>query len=498
MYLGLDLGTSGLKAIILDDQGHVIAQANTALTVQTPHPLWSEQDAEDWWLACKQSILSLAEQGHDLSRIKSLGVAGQMHGATLLDSQNNVLRPVILWNDGRSAAQCVTLKQREPNLEVLSGNLAMPGFTAPKLLWVAENEPDVFAKTAKVLLPKDYLNFRLTGTFSSEMSDAAGTLWLNPETRDWSDELLTATGLTRDHMPTLYEGHQVIGYLTASVAAELGLPVVPVVAGAGDNAAGAIGVGVTDPGQAFISLGTSGVYFVVSDKHHASPENTVHAFCHCLPNRWHQMSVMLSAAQSLSWFADLVKTEVGDLLVELDDSGIEETAILFLPYLSGERTPHNNPNAVGSFFGLTQGTSRAEMTLAVLQGVSFSFADGQDALDAAGTPINDITLIGGGARSARWRQMLADVLNRPLTFREGGEVGPALGAARLALLQSKQSEQGITDNSDAFNALVAEICPAPSIVAVHRPDLVKHQKYQQKLNEYRALYQQTRTIQRIQ
>ncbi len=497
MFLGLDLGTSGLKAVLIGYDGKLIGQAQMPLTVSSPEPLWSEQDPESWWIACKLSVEALASEGHDLSKVETIGLSGQMHGATLLDEDNKILRPCILWNDGRSADQCLRLTTLEPELETLSGNLAMPGFTAPKILWVKENEAEVFKKIAKVLLPKDYLNFRLTGKFCSEASDAAGTLWLNPETRDWSDKLLAATGLNRSHMPELFEGSQICGELSASIASELGLPVVPVVAGAGDNAAGAVGVGVTEPGQAFISLGTSGVYFVVSDQHRASPENTVHAFCHCLPNRWHQMAVALSAAQSLAWFAGIVNAEVGELLNELDESQVNDTPILFLPYLAGERTPHNDPNASGTFFGLQQNTQRAEMTLAVMQGVAFAIADGQQALEAANVDIKDVTLIGGGARSERWRQMLADVLNKTLTFREGGEVGPALGAARLALLSARQQQENIADDSPEFDKLVASVCPPPQKVAEHKPDLEKHEKYQKRHNQYRALYVQTRSIQRI-
>ncbi len=485
MYLGLDLGTSGLKAVLIDEAGKVVGQENAPVSVSNPKPLWSEQDPLAWWDAAVKAVAGLKAQVGDLSGVKSVGIAGQMHGATLLDADNNILRPCILWNDGRCFEECAELEAAVPNFQELSGNLAMPGFTAPKLMWVKKHEPEVFEKVAKVLLPKDYLAFRLTGNYSGDMSDGAGTLWLDPAKRAWSEELLAGSGMTADQMPTVYEGTDVVGSITADAAAALGLPEVPVVAGAGDNAAGAVGVGVTEPGQAFLSLGTSGVYFSVSDSHCASPENTVHAFCHCLPGRWHQMTVSLSAANSLSWFADLVKTEVPALLEELAESGITQTPVTFLPYLSGERTPHNDPTAVGAFYGMTNGTTRAEMTLAVLEGVAYSFADGQDALEAAGTKIDNVTLIGGGARSPIWRQMLADILERPLTFRDGGEVGPGLGAARLAQL-------GVAEE---FNSeLLARVCPPPPVVAEHAPNAEMKDYYQKQLGRYRELYKLTKSL----
>ncbi len=425
-YLGLDLGTSGLKAVLTDSSGAVVDTESAGVTTSTPQPLWVEQQPEDWWQALKTALSALGKR-QDLSQVAAIGLAGHMHGAVLVDSAGEVIRPCIMWNDGRSGAECEALESFLPDFRERSGNVAMPGFTSPKVLWVSRHEPDAFARIDKVLLPKDYLRYRMTGTQVSEMSDAAGTLWLNPAKRDWDDELLRVTGLERAHMPDLVEGSRVSGELSAEAADQLGLPVVPVVGGAGDNAAGAVGVGVTRPGQGFISLGTSGVYFVVSDDHCAAPEHTVHAFCHCLPERWHQMSVMLSAASSLEWFAGINATDVSTLLGELEDSGVTETDVTFLPYLTGERTPHNDPRARAQFFGLTSASTRAHMTLSILEGVAFSMADGEAALQAAGTPLDDISLIGGGARSVRWRQIIADVLQRPLHFREGGEVGPGLG-----------------------------------------------------------------------
>jgi xylulokinase len=487
MYLGLDLGTSGLKGVVIDDKGNVLVQESVALTVDSPHAMWSEQDPESWWLAFIDVIQQL-QQRLDLSKLKAIGLSGQMHGATLLNSQGEVLRPCILWNDGRSQAQCQALMAEFPDLIERSGNLAMPGFTAPKIRWVQENEPDIFAQLAYVLLPKDYLAYRLTGFMSSDCSDAAGTLWLNPQTRQWDDALLVATGLTQANMPRVYEGCDVVGVLSEEVALQLGLPLLPLVAGAGDNAAGAVGMGVTNPGQGFISLGTSGVYFTVSESHKANPQNTVHAFCHALPNRWHQMGVTLSAANSLAWFAKLVDKTVVELLDALEDSDLQRTNVLFLPYLSGERTPHNDPQANGQFVGLTNTTKVEEMTLAVLEGVAFSLLDCQNALNSAGSVVDDLSLISGGARSALWRQMIASVLNKRLIYRDGGDVGPGLGAARLALLGEQQSQ-----GSD-IESLIMQYCTMPETLQVHEPEAALAPYYRDKYALYQYLYHATKSL----
>ncbi|UTW00395.1 xylulokinase [Marinomonas rhizomae] len=487
MYLGLDLGTSGLKGVVIDDNGNVLAQESVSLTVDSPQATWSEQNPLSWWQACKTVVQQL-QQRLDLSKLKALGLSGQMHGATLLDAQGNVLRPCILWNDGRSQAQCEALMAQFPELIERSGNLYMPGFTAPKIRWVQENEPEIFTNLAHVLLPKDYLAYRLTGTMSSDCSDAAGTLWLNPETRQWDDALLAATGLTQANMPKMYEGCDVVGSLSEAVAQELELPQLPVVAGAGDNAAGAVGMGVTNPGQGFISLGTSGVYFTVSESHKANPLNTVHAFCHALPNRWHQMGVTLSAANSLAWFAKLVDKSVAELLDALEDSDMQRTNVLFLPYLSGERTPHNDPLANGQFIGLTNTTNVEAMTLAILEGVAFSLLDSQNALYSAGSAVDELSLIGGGARSALWRQIIANVLNKLLIYRDGGDVGPGLGAARLALLGEKQGQ------NKSIESLITEYCTMPDVLEVHEPDSSLGAYYQEKYALYQSLYQSTKDL----
>ena len=478
MFLGIDIGTSGVKAVLVDGDQRMVAQANEALTVARPEPLWSEQDPGSWWRATRAAVAALKAEAPDaLGAVEGIGLSGQMHGATLLDESDRVLRPAILWNDGRSASQCEALEAAEPRSREITGNLAMPGFTAPKLLWIAEHEPDVFRQTNKVLLPKDYVRLLMTGEYASDMSDAAGTLWLDVAARDWSEPMLAATGLTMDHMPRLVEGSAPSGTLRPEVAAEWGMGASVVVAGgAGDNAGGAAGIGVVAPGEAFLSLGTSGVLFVANEGFAPNPAQAVHAFCHCLPGTWHQMSVILSAASCLTWLAGLTGAESeAALLAEAAESPARADDPLFLPYLSGERTPHNDPHARGVFFGLALATDRGALCRAVLEGVAFAFADGQDALANAGTAIGDVAVIGGGARSAYWGQILANVLDRPLGYHEGGEVGPAFGAARLGRL-------AVTDEA------VADVCTAPPVRESIAPAQGGHDFHSARRQHFAALY----------
>lgn len=478
MYIGIDLGTSGVKAILLDEQGNVVASQTEKLTVSRPHPLWSEQDPEHWWLATDRAIKALAEQ-HSLRGVKALGLAGQMHGATLLDKQQRVLRPAILWNDGRCGEECAMLEAQVSESRKITGNLMMPGFTAPKLLWVQRHEPDIFRLVDKVLLPKDYLRLRMTGECASDMSDSAGTLWMDTGKRDWSDEMLAACQLTRAQMPALFEGSEITGTLLPAVADAWNMSPVPVVAGGGDNAAGAVGVGMADVGQAMLSLGTSGVYFAVSNGFLSKPESAVHSFCHALPGRWHLMSVMLSAASCLDWAAKLTGLNSVPALIEAAQSADQHAgAIWFLPYLSGERTPHNNPRAKGVFFGLTHQHGPAELAQAVLEGVGYALADGIDAVHACGVTPESITLIGGGARSSWWRQMLADISGHQMDYRTGGDVGPALGAARLAQL-AMNPERSLSD-----------FLPQLPLEQTHVPDAARHARYSEQRETFRQIYQQ--------
>lgn len=478
MYIGIDLGTSGVKAILLNEQGTVLASQTEKLTVSRPRPLWSEQDPGHWWQATDRAIRALGEQ-HSLQQVKAIGLAGQMHGATLLDKEDQVLRPAILWNDGRCAEECALLEAQVKHSRAITGNLMMPGFTAPKLLWVKRHEPDVFARVAKVLLPKDYLRLQMTGTYASDMSDAAGTMWLDVAKRDWSDDMLAACGLSRDHMPALFEGSEITGTLLPDVADRWGLAPVPVVAGGGDNAAGAVGVGMADAGQAMLSLGTSGVYFAVSEGFLSKPESAVHSFCHALPGRWHLMSVMLSAASCLDWAAKLTGQPSVQALISAAEQADESAGdVWFLPYLSGERTPHNNPEAKGVFFGLTHQHGPNELAKAVLEGVGYALADGMDAVHACGVTPQSVTLIGGGARSSYWRQMLADISGQQLDYRTGGDVGPALGAARLAQIALHP------------DVSPASLLPQLTIEQQHVPDATRHAEYQPRRETFRRIYQQ--------
>jgi xylulokinase len=474
MYLGIDIGTSSVKAILMDEGGAVVEQASSPLTVSRPHPLWSEQDPADWWAATSHAVTQLDQQKR--RQVRTIGLSGQMHGATLLGADDQPLRPAILWNDGRSAAQCAALEASIPDLGQITGNRAMPGFTAPKLGWVREHEPDVFAQVKTVLLPKDYVRLCMTGDKASDMSDSAGTLWMDVAKRDWSDVMLGATGLDRSHMPQLFEGNQRTGKLSPAIATAWGMDPVSVIAGGGDNAAGAVGVGVVNPGEAFLSLGTSGVLFLANSGYSSNPAGGVHSFCHALPGRWHQMSVILSAASCVDWASKLCGfQDAAALYAAIEARGVPSTSEMFLPYLSGERTPHNDPDAKGVLFGLTHESDAAAIGQAVLEGVAFAFRDGMDALTDSGAPVDTITVIGGGARSAYWGKILASVLGRPLIYRDGGEVGPALGAARLAQLMKTGGP-------------IEEICPAPPILSVIEPDDRLSDAYAAKLPLFRSLY----------
>lgn len=479
MFLGLDLGTSELKALLLDRQHRVLASARAPLTVQRPQPLWSEQSPAAWWQALETVLDQLQrEQPEALARLEGVGLSGQMHGAVLLDAEQAVLRPAILWNDGRSAAQCEALSRAVPELAAISGNLAMPGFTAPKLLWVREHEPALFERVALVLLPKDWLRLQLTGEAVSEMSDAAGTLWLDTAQRDWSDRLLQATGLSRAQMPRLVEGSARSGAVKPELCRRWGLPEgLPVAGGAGDNAASAIGMGLVEPGQGFVSLGTSGVVFVSGDHFEPNPAQAVHAFCHALPGRWHQMSVMLSAASAVTWAAkQLAFDDEASLLAaaaKLPEAQ-RRTAPLFLPYLSGERTPHNQPLATACWFGISAGHGREALAYSVAEGVAFGLRDGLQTVGQSEPALQSLSLVGGGARDAWWAQLLAHVLGLPLTLHEGAETGAALGAARLAWL--------------ACGGELDQVCTIPPVSLRFDPDAAQHAALSLRHVRFQALY----------
>ena len=484
MYLGLDLGTSELKALLLNDAHHVVAVARAPLTVQRPQPLWSEQDPQSWWQAFEAVMDALAaSHGAQLSQVRAVGLSGQMHGAVLLDANDAVLRPAILWNDGRSGAECAALTRTVPRLTQITGNLAMPGFTAPKLLWVRVHEPQIFERTRRVLLPKDYLRLRLTGEAVSEMSDASGTLWLDVGARRWSPEMLAATCLSEDHMPRLVEGSAVSAALRTEVAVRWGLqPGIPVAGGGGDNAASAVGMGTVEPGQGFVSLGTSGVIFVSTDRFLPNPAQALHAFCHALPGRWHQMSVMLSAASAVTWATRVLGFADEAAMLRAAESlapDARDRAPIFLPYLSGERSPHNHPEAQGVWFGLTHAHDAAALAYAVVEGVNLGLLDGYRTLALpSDIPVQSLSLVGGGARSSWWAQQLADTLAVPLQLHEGGEAGGALGAARLAWL--------------ADGGAVSDVCRLPPVRQTLLPEPQAHARLMARYQRFTALYRAVR------
>ena len=435
MYLGLDLGTSGVKAMLIDGDQRIVGSANGALDVSRPHPGWSEQDPADWIRAAKEAVSGLkASFPAELGAVKGLGLSGQMHGATLLDGDDKVLRPCILWNDTRSYREAAAL-DADPRFRKITGNIVFPGFTAPKLVWVRDNEPEIFSRVAKVLLPKDYLRLWLTGEHISEMSDSAGTSWLDTGGRKWSSELLAATGLSEDHMPSLVEGTEQGGRLRAELASSWGMGEGVVVAGgAGDNAASACGMGTVSEGHAFVSLGTSGVLFAANASYLPKPESAVHAFCHALPKTWHQMGVILSATDALNWYSGIAGKSAAELTGEVGDTLKAPSGVTFLPYLSGERTPHNDAVIRGAFIGLGHESGRTALTQAVMEGVTFAIRDNLEALKSAGTSISRVTAIGGGSRSKYWLASIATSLGVPVDVPADGDFGAAFGAARLGLI----------------------------------------------------------------
>ncbi|WP_099826230.1 xylulokinase [Oceaniglobus indicus] len=476
MYLGLDLGTSGLKAILTDAAGRVIESVERSYPNPHPHHGWSEQDPADWIAACEAALDALKDRAPDaLADLRGIGLSGQMHGATLLDAADRVLRPCILWNDTRSAEQAAMLDVT-PRIREITGNIVFPGFTAPKLMWVEQNEPEIFAEVAKVLLPKDYLRLWLTGGHVGEMSDSAGTAWLDVAARDWSDAALAAGHMRADQMPALVEGSAPSGDLRDTLAERWGIrgPVV-VAGGAGDNAAAACGAGCFREGQGFVSLGTSGVLLAAKDACAPDPASAVHTFCHAVPGRWYQMGVILAATDCLNWLSRNTGQSAGDLAAQLPDTIDGPSDLLFLPYLSGERTPHNDAGVRGAFIGLDVGHGPADLTRAVIEGVSFALRDCLSALEGTGTILTSVIAMGGGARSPFWLQTLASTLGTPLSIPAGGEFGAALGAARLAIAADTGGDP-------------ADIMTPPHIGETIDPVAGLQNRYTERWQRYRALY----------
>ncbi|CAN7684834.1 xylulokinase [Rhizobium sp. LjRoot254] len=476
MYLGLDLGTSGVKAMLMDGDQKIIGSGHGSLDVSRPHSGWSEQAPADWIRATEEAVAELKKtHPRELAAVKGIGLSGQMHGATLLDSSDNVLRPCILWNDTRSFKEAAAL-DADPRFRALTGNIVFPGFTAPKLVWVKNNEPDIFAKVRKVLLPKDYLRLWLSGEHISEMSDSAGTSWLDTGKRKWSPELLAATGLDESQMPLLVEGTDKAGTLRGELASKWGMGSDVVIAGgAGDNAASACGMGTVGEGHAFVSLGTSGVLFAANARYLPKPGSAVHAFCHALPNTWHQMGVILSATDALNWYSGIAGKSAAELTSELGDELKAPTSVTFLPYLSGERTPHNDAKIRGVFTGLGHESSRVVLTQAVLEGVTFAIRDNLEALKSAGTSISRVTAIGGGSRSRYWLKSIATSLGVPVDIPQDGDFGAAFGAARLGLIA-------------ATGADPVQICTPPATDETIEPASALTSAYEEAYISYRKTY----------
>ncbi|AUG54187.1 xylulokinase [Thalassospira marina] len=478
MFMGIDVGTSAVKALLMDDTSAIVAEADIALSLSNPRPYWSEQNPSDWWDATLQAIdLIMRENAGALAKVRAIGLSGQMHGAVILGADDTPLRPAILWNDGRAKTECDELEAALPGLPHRAGVVAMPGMTAPKITWLQKHEPDIFAAIRTIMLPKDYIRLCLCGEKATEMSDAAGTLWLDEENRAWNDDAIAATGLRRNQVPDLFEGSDPTGTLRHELAERWGMDKNVVIAGGGGDAAtGGIGAGAVTHGAGFISLGTSSQLFVASDRYRPKPELLLHSFAHAIPDRWFQMAVLLNGASCLAWVAKILgENNIGELLTRTEAQHKKPSDLMFLPYLSGERTPHNDPYARGVFFGLGTNTNREHMVQAVLEGVAFALADAQSCLHAAGTYCELPGVIGGGARSLYWTQMIADIMGTPLARYKGGAKGPAFGAARLARLS-------VRDGS------IEEVCTPPAIEDILKPDQNRHEQYQPRMAKFRRLY----------
>ncbi len=482
-FLGIDTSTTSSKALLMNERGEVIAVASSPHTLQTPKPLWSEQSPLEWWEAVSASIKSVLEKaGFGGERIGAIGLTGQMHGLVLLDEAGNVLRPAILWNDQRTQSQCDEIHQiigRKKFIQI-TGNIALTGFTAPKILWVKENEPDVYAKAKHVLLPKDYIRSKLTGEYAMDKADGAGTVLFDLKARDWSDEVLSALDIPRAWMPKTFEGTEFTGYVTNEAASLTGLKVgTPVAAGGGDQAAGAVGMGAVEPGVVALTVGTSGVVFATTPSALIEPQGKLHAFCHAAPGMWHFMGVMLSAAGSLQWYRDTLapKMSFDDLLKEAESVSAGSEGLQFLPYLSGERTPHPDPLARGAFIGLTLRHSRAHMTRAVLEGVSFGLKDSFTLIKNAGLgAITQVRASGGGTKGALWRQILASVLDAELVTVNTTE-GAAYGSALLA---------GV--GAGAWSDVVSACKACVKITGSTLPDSSQADAYRKSYSLYQELY----------
>ena len=478
LFLGIDIGTSGIKAVLVDIARRTLAEATVPIGISRPHPLWSEQDAEDWWQAVEVAVASLKRQTPDaFARIAAIGLSGQMHGAVILGHDHRPLRPVMLWNDGRASAEAAELQVQYPDLAGQLGVLPMAGLTFPKLLWLARHEPETFAAIDCLLLPKDYIRLKLTGELASDMSDAAGTWGFDQAYRTWSDEAAYVIRLDTSALPRLVEGTEITGIVRPEIAARWGLSSAVLVAGGGGDAAvGAVGIGAINEGASCVSLGTSCQLVRVGSSYRPNVESLVHAFAHAVPERWYQMGAMLNGASVLAWGAQVLGREVNDLVGEVEAHFTGPSRLLALHYLAGERTPHNNPDAKGAIIGLTSTTSQQEIAQALMEAVAFSLADADLALGPAADDTAPIAAIGGGARSELWMQMIAAVLNRPIVRYRGADKGPAFGASLLARVALTGED-------------IEDVAVPPDVADVTEPDERLVEAYQPRLDAFRQLYQ---------
>ena len=467
MYtIGIDLGTSAVKLLLVDERGVIISSVSKEYPLSFPQPGWAEQSPEDWWAAVLAGVTELLED-HDTSKVAGIGCGGQMHGLVALDADDKVIRPAILWNDGRTADETGWLNEEigKDKLSKLTANIAFAGFTAPKLLWMKKHEPDNFKRISKIMLPKDYINYRLTGVHSCDYSDASGMLLLDVENKCWSKEMLDICGITEDLMPVLYESYEVTGTVKPAVAETLGIPAdTRVVAGAGDNAAAAVGTGTVGDGACNISLGTSGTIFISSDSFGVDTNNALHAFAHA-DGHYHLMGCMLSAASCNKWFCDeILKTsDYAGEQIPITSDRLGRNHVFFLPYLMGERSPVNDTDARGTFTGLSMDSTRADMLQAVLEGVAFALRDSFEVAGSLGLDIRRSKLCGGGARSPLWRMMLANILNIPLDIPQTEE-GPGYGGAMLAMVGCGMYNS-VSECADALVSVRETIEPDPDIAA---------------------------------
>ena len=474
-YIGVDLGTSAVKLLLMDQEGQVVNIVSREYPLSFPHPGWSEQNPEDWWEQSKEGIKELISK-IDPTEVEGISFGGQMHGLVILDENDRVIRPAILWNDGRTTKETDYLNQviGKEKLSEYTANIAFAGFTAPKILWVKENEPESFAKIRKIMLPKDYLAYRLTGVHCCDYSDASGMLLLDVKNKCWSEQMLEICGVSREQMPTLFESYEKVGMLKPEVAKELGLPEnCLVAAGAGDNAAAAVGTGTVGDGQCNVSLGTSGTIFISSENFGVDPHNALHAFAHA-DGHYHLMGCMLSAASCNKWWMDTI---IGTKDYGKEQEAIEnlgENHVFFLPYLMGERSPHNDPQARGTFIGMSMDTSRADMTQAVLEGVAFAIRDSFEVAKSLGIHIERTKICGGGAKSPLWRKIIANVLNIKVD-RIASEEGPALGGAMLAAV-ADGTFASVEEAAAKIVKVVETVEPDPEIAAKYE---TQYQKFVQ-------------------